>query len=162
MVEIKANFNSARFLMCNTDSLAFVCNKDESLGKFDISGELGKWKHQLKDSRSIIDFFALSPVAYHFTYENHEMEIKQITKISGFSLQNQLAYPAADALDFGNFVSKAAENKDEDYAFEQLRKSVDKSGSIKLSLTKYYLRNTVSKKRILCKDFTTKPFGYMK
>ena len=159
--EIKTKIPSAKPLMINSDAIAFTHDNRDSFEHLKLSREIGGLKNEIPDARYLIDFFALHPRAYQISYEKYNGTYNQLLKLSGFQMNNHLAAPVRDCLHFDEMVSKAMQEIKDSIPVDQIRCSSDlDTGLKKHSFFKFYLKNTVSKKRALLSTMVTLPFGY--
>lgn len=153
MADIKNLFPDMKVYMANTDSIVISIPKLADLSKIDIHPtKNGCFKHQIIDSKNILRFFALSPVAYHFSYENNFNKFKQLNKVSGFKI-NTLLSKNFTSDKFESLIESFIVDKQEAIEINQLRTDQQK-------IVLFHLRNNLNKTRIISKDFTSKPFGF--
>ena len=161
-LEILEKMPSSRMIMLNSDAIIFAHDKSESIA-IQLSKKSGDLKNEFKDCKEILKFYALNPRCYHLTYESDLNIVKQVSRVSGFSLRNVLASPTYDNFDFDEFLKKALQNEDEALGIDQIRTKNDLELGLKThAIIKFYLRNTLTQKRIVLNNFTTKPFGFLK
>ena len=140
--------------MTNTDSIVVSIPINADMSKLALSSKMGDWKMQIPDCRSIISFFCLNPVAYHFTYWSNQNNVRQISKVAGFKLCNLLANGICDQ-EFESLLKKAVLIEKSGIYITQIRK---KSNG-KESKVQFCLRSKLDTNRVNC-NYVTYPYGY--
>lgn len=152
-----------RLLMVNTDSCLLALPQNQSLSNIPISSSIGDFKHQIKNSKSLQSFYALSPTAYHITYTTHQGTLEQITKLAGFCLSNVLAHPLS-CNDFEKLLDCAlSTSKDCEYQIPMKQIRTDRKTQdypiVKEFI--YYLRSKLDDKRVNLLNFDTLSYGFL-
>ena len=158
--EIKSIFNDPKIHLVNTDSCVVEIGKDEVISRLPISGQIGHWKHEIKDAKDILRFLCLNPVAFHITYIANDDEVRQVTKLAGFKLKNALA-PGIEADQFKYLLESAQFGSKATIVVPQIRRMIDSEHNITGKKMLFYLRNSFDSKRVNCPDLSTCAYGYI-
>ena len=88
---LKEKFKSMKIYMLNIDAIAFSLSIQEETSRLKLDNEkIGAFKSEIKDLGEILSFQALSPHFFNITYKTQSGELKNLSKVCGFSLQNSM------------------------------------------------------------------------
>ena len=122
-----------------------------------------KFKSEIKNLGEILSFQALSPHLFNLTYTTQSGELKNLSKVCGFSLQNSMNSELLNQELFKHFLSEAMDGKQTSVSTTQVRYfSKRGTNEVQKTILDYQLRNTLFQKRIIRNDYSTLPFGYTK
>ena len=138
--------------------------KTDDLSNFDLeSKKFGKFKNEIKNCKKILSFHALSPYSTHINYLSSSDELKSVSKICGFSINNTLNPTKISKSLFERFISQGLNGTLQAEPLKQIRHYVDKdSYEVRKKVMTHQLRNTLSKDRVVFENCTSLPYGYSK
>ena len=161
---LKENFKSMKIYMLNIDAIAFSLSIQEETSRLKLDNEkIGAFKSEIKNLGEILSFQALSPHLFNLTYTTQSGELKNLSKVCGFSLQNSMNSELLNQELFKHFLSEAMDGKQTSVSSTQVRYfSKRGTNEVQKTILDYQLRNTLFQKRIIRNDYSTLPFGYTK
>ena len=162
---LKEKFKSMKMFLLNIDAIAFSLHVDDDISVLRLDADkIGAFKPEIKDAGEILSFQALSPHSFNISYLTKSGDLKNLSKVCGFSLQNVMNSESLNQEVFKNFISEALDGKETAISSTQVRHfSSSDFGTIEKKVLQYQLKNTLFKKRVIKKDdYSTMPFGYTK
>ena len=159
ITRLKEKFKSMKIYLLNIDAIAFSLHIDDDISVLKLDADkIGAFKPEIKDAKEILSFQALSPHSFNITYLTKSGDLKNLSKVCGFSLQNAINSDSLNQRVFKIFISEALDGKETTISTTQVRHSSD-FGIVKKRILKYQLKNTLFKKRVIKKDdYSTMPF----
>ena len=152
---------NARLLYMSTDSCIMEIPDDQDLTNIGIGAEMGAFKHQIPNCKRILKFYCLGLHCYNVTYETFANDIKQISRVSGFNLNQTVSQDSLSSDDFDDLLQKAIQHEKSGKSVPQVQKKSNASGLSTLQLTKRYLSNDLRTRRVVTEDgANSKPFGW--
>ena len=90
-------------------------------------------------------------------------EMKNLSKICGFSLNSSINSECLNQELFKEMISNALKGKKTSIMCTQVRQFCNKNtNDVERKILQYQLRNTLFKKRVVMDDYSTLPLGYTK
>ena len=151
----------AKIFAISNDCLYFSMPKN-SICPIQYSNAIGFFKSELKKNEIVLSFISLGPKTSCLAKKN-QTEISYVIKARGFSLNTSLAKKIITEFDFQNALEAACAGKRIAITIPQLRlrhKIPELTSKEMMYLCLF--SNDINFVRILCDNFTTKPFGYVK
>ena len=164
ITSLKERFKSMKVYMTNVDAIAFSLNSHEDISCLKLDDEkIGAFKSEIKNLGEILSFHALSPYSYNLSFVTQSGEMKNLSKICGFSLNSSINSEFMNQELSKEMISNALKGKKTSIMCTQVRQFCNKNtNDVERKILQYQLRNTLFKKRVVMDDYSTLPLGYTK
>jgi hypothetical protein len=162
MMELE-NLN-AKIMYTDTDSLIFTLKKNQIL-PFKISPCFGDFKFEIPNEFKIVSFYSLGPKNFSIKYETTEGILKDIIKLRGITLKNEVNKKLIDSEMYDIYLQNYLLNKKIKFSVPQVRSRISKHKNIRTHrFTKVFFTNSINSKRIIDKknvNLNSFPFGFV-
>lgn len=154
---------NAKIFYIDTDSLIFSLKKTQRF-PFEISPCFGDFKFEIPVEDEILNFFSLGPKNFTVQYKNNEGILKDIVKLRGVTLSNEINNKIIDSKLYDLYLREYLKNNYVEKSIPQVRSHVLKYKKIKVErFQKVFFSNSIKSKRIVDKNspiLDTFPFGF--
>ena len=163
MIELE-KLNS-KIMYTDTDSLIFSLKKGQNL-PFKISPCFGDFKFEIPKESKIVSFYSLGPKNFSIRYLTKEGLLKDIVKLRGVTLNNEVNKKLIDSDMCEIYLQKYLLNKQIKISVPQVRSRISKRKNIRTqNFTKVFFTNSINSKRIIDKkdiNLNSFPYGFVK
>lgn len=163
LYEQMTQIQKAKGLIFSVDTDAIVYSLPKNVqNPLNFSNFTGDFKSLLPQNSTVISYYSLGNRNYCVTYHDHETKKNcMVLKTKGLCLKSRFVENLLTPELFQSYILNSFKSEFNSMKVEQSKRKTTKPfGLQETEMTHFTFSNDIFVKRVLCPDFTSKPFGY--